>query len=290
MRHIWTACFLVASCGPTLAQSWPPWADEGYGRRTYRPWSYEGWNDRPQYRHSPEFDQERRVRPQGKHDEATGGDVRDGGPRPEIKPIAPAIVSFNYDYPVGSILIDTGARRLYYVLDGKRAYQYTISVGREGFSWTGTEKISRKQAWPDWYPPAEMRERDRGLPVKMTGGLKNPLGAMALYLGNTLYRIHGTNDANSLGRAQSSGCFRMLNSNVLHLSALADVGTSVTVVRSLGRGMEVARGLDRRQPATRGIEQRRTSLPLDDERDEEWRPRRPPPGYGYPYSYGRHYW
>ena len=182
------------------------------------------------------------MRPQGKHDEATGGDVRDGGPRPEIKPIAPAIVSFNYDYPVGSILIDTGARRLYYVLDGKRAYQYTISVGREGFSWTGTEKISRKQAWPDWYPPVEMRERDRGLPVKMTGGLKNPLGAMALYLGNTLYRIHGTNDANSLGRAQSSGCFRMLNANVLHLSTLADVGTSVTVVRSLAVAWKLREG------------------------------------------------
>jgi len=80
------------------------------------------------------------------------------------------------------MVIDTGGRKLYYVLPDKKAYAYPISVGREGFDWTGTETISRKQAWPDWYPPTEMRERDSSLPEKMTGGLKNPLGAMALYL------------------------------------------------------------------------------------------------------------
>src|SRR5262249_61657416 len=128
-----------------------------------------------------------------------------------------------------------------YVLPEKRAYRYPISVGREGFNWTGTESISRKQAWPDWYPPAEMRERDAKLPEKMTGGLKNPLGAMALYLGDTVYRIHGTNDGKSIGRAASSGCFRMLNAHVLHLASIAQIGTTVNVVASLPRPPEVSR-------------------------------------------------
>jgi lipoprotein-anchoring transpeptidase ErfK/SrfK len=143
------------------------------------------------------------------------------------------MVAFPYGFPVGSIVIDSSTRKLYYVLEGNRAYSYSVAVGRDGFSWTGTENISRKQAWPDWYPPEEMRQRDPKLPEKMTGGIRNPLGAMALYLGKTLYRIHGTNDAKSIGRAQSSGCFRMLNAAVLHLANLVEVGTNVAVVPSL---------------------------------------------------------
>jgi len=143
------------------------------------------------------------------------------------------MVTFPYSFPVGSIVIDSSSRKLYYVLEGNRAFSYSVAVGREGFNWTGTENISRKQAWPDWYPPKEMRQRDPRLPEKMTGGIRNPLGAMALYLGTTLYRIHGTNDAKSIGRAQSSGCFRMLNSDVLHLAELVEIGTSVAVVPSL---------------------------------------------------------
>ena len=100
--------------------------------------------------------------------------------------------------------------------------------------------MSRKQAWPDWHPPAEMRERDPKLPEKMTGGVRNPLGAMALYLGNTLYRIHGTNDVKSIGQAQSSGCFRMLNTEVLHLASVTGVGTPVSVVTSLAAAPEVS--------------------------------------------------
>ena len=130
-------------------------------------------------------------------------------------------------------MIDSEGKRLYFVLPQNTAFAYQISVGREGFNWTGSEAISRKQSWPDWHPPAEMRARDPSLPVKMTGGLKNPLGAMALYLGTTLYRIHGTNDETSLGQAASSGCFRMMNAAVLHLASLADVGTPVHVVQSL---------------------------------------------------------
>jgi lipoprotein-anchoring transpeptidase ErfK/SrfK len=171
-----------------------------------------------------------------------GGDIRQGGGRPTIVPQAPPIVAFTHDYTLNSIVIDVGGRKLYYVLPDGGAYEYAISVGREGFNWTGTEVVSRKQEWPDWHPPAEMRERDRSLPVKMTGGLKNPLGAMALYLGDTLYRIHGTNDAKSIGRAASSGCFRMLNANVLHLASIAEIGTQVTVVGSLPAQPRISSG------------------------------------------------
>ena len=141
-------------------------------------------------------------------------------------------------YPVGSIVIDTKGRQLFLVQSPTEALRYPISVGREGFSWTGAETISRKAEWPDWHPPEEMRWRDPRLPEKMTGGIKNPLGAMALYLGNSLYRIHGTNDATSIGRAASSGCFRMLNGHVVDLAARVDVGTSVQVVHRLPPELE----------------------------------------------------
>jgi lipoprotein-anchoring transpeptidase ErfK/SrfK len=158
----------------------------------------------------------------------------DGGPRPFIAAEAPPVVSLRQSEPAGTIIIDSRGRRLFYVLPGNRAYQYPISVGREGFSWFGTEKISRVADWPDWHPPAEMRQREPGLPKIMYGGLKNPLGARALYLGNSLYRIHGTNDPRSIGLAASSGCFRMMNQHVTHLASLASVGTPVRVVKQYG--------------------------------------------------------
>jgi len=179
----------------------------------------------------------REPREQSRNQQSAGDPTGDGGARPEIAPQAPPIVAFPYNYPAASVVIDTSGRKLYYVLEGGRAYVYPVSVGREGFTWTGSEQISRKQPWPDWYPPEEMRQRDPRLPEKMTGGVRNPLGALALYLGNTLYRIHGTNDAKSIGRAQSSGCFRMMNAAVLHLASLVDVGTRVAVVRSLAHGL-----------------------------------------------------
>lgn len=156
-----------------------------------------------------------------------------GGPRPAIAPKAPETVAFHGSYPVGSIVIDTAARKLYYVKAGGHAFRYPIAVGKAGFTWTGTEQISRKQPWPDWIPPEEMRERKPNLPERMTGGINNPLGAMALYLGNSLYRIHGTSDASSIGTASSSGCIRMHNAHVLHLASMAGVGTQVTVLKSL---------------------------------------------------------
>ena len=164
-----------------------------------------------------------------------------GGPRPNIAPEAPPIVSLAKQEPAGTIIIDSGGRRLYYVLPDNEAYEYPISVGREGFDWTGTEKISRIADWPDWHPPAEMRQREPGLPKKMTGGIKNPLGAKSLYLGNTLYRIHGTNDPRTIGRAASSGCFRMMNEHVIHLAKLARIGTQVRVVANYGGARTAAR-------------------------------------------------
>ncbi|MFT3731587.1 MAG: L,D-transpeptidase [Hyphomicrobium sp.] len=166
-----------------------------------------------------------------------------GGGQPHISAKAPPKVSFRSGYAPGSVIIDTADRRLYYVLTSSTAYSYPIAVGKEGFAWTGTEKISKKVAWPDWIPPAEMRARKPGLPERMSGGVRNPLGAMALYLGNTLYRIHGTNDASSIGTAASSGCIRMTNANVVHLASLADIGTTVYVLKRLPAN--VARLADR---------------------------------------------
>lgn len=179
-----------------------------------------------------------------------------------IAPQAPPVIAFSHDYPANSIVIDTAARKLYYVLGENSAYGYPISVGREGFNWTGAETVSRKQAWPDWHPPTEMRERDPSLPEKMTGGVRNPLGAVALYLGTTLYRIHGTNDAKSIGRAQSSGCFRMLNSAVLHLVSLVEIGTPVVVVSSLPARPQISRAPPASPPAGSAPVQRWQSLPV----------------------------
>ena len=117
------------------------------------------------------------------------------------------------------------------------ALVYPISVGREGFTWTGTETISRIASWPDWHPPAEMRERDPRLPEKMTGGVRNPLGAKALYLGSTLYRIHGTDNERTIGRASSSGCFRMTNGHVVDLASRVSTGTTVIVLDKLPQNL-----------------------------------------------------
>jgi lipoprotein-anchoring transpeptidase ErfK/SrfK len=164
----------------------------------------------------------------------------DGGPRPDIPPQAPQEVPFNAPTAPGTIIIDTSARKLYYITSPGAAFAYPIGVGREGFAWTGSEKVSRVTDWPDWYPPAEMRKRKPELPERMLGGLRNPLGAKAIYLGNTLYRIHGTNDPKSIGKAESSGCFRMLNNHVLHLASLVHEGTQVTIVKSLNSGVVAA--------------------------------------------------
>ena len=143
------------------------------------------------------------------------------------------IVKFKRKLKPGTILIRTSERRLYYVLPGGKAIKYGVGVGRRGFTWRGRKRITRKQEWPSWTPPPEMRAREarrgRILPVTMKGGINNPLGARAMYLGNSLYRIHGTNAAHTIGRAVSSGCIRMLNSEVKDLYSKVRIGTLVIV-------------------------------------------------------------
>ena len=158
-----------------------------------------------------------------------------GGGRPDIAPVAPAQVAFSSGYGAGSIVIDTAGKKLYYVTSSSSAYQYPIAVGKKGFTWSGTKTISKEESWPAWRPPAEMRQRKPNLPEYMAGGVGNPLGAKALYLGSSLYRIHGTNDVSSIGTAASSGCIRMTNGNVLHLAGMAKVGTTVHVLPRLSR-------------------------------------------------------
>lgn len=152
----------------------------------------------------------------------------DGGARPEISPASPSSVSINTGYGAGTIVIDNATRRLYLMQSNTTALSYPVTVGREGFRWKGTETISRVASWPDWRPPAEMRQREPQLPEVMSGGVRNPLGAKALYLGNSLYRIHGTN-SQSVGGASSSGCFRMNNSHVVDLATRVGPGTKVIV-------------------------------------------------------------
>lgn len=159
-------------------------------------------------------------------------ELMSGGPRPPVAPRAPEVRPFPNSEAPGTVIIVNRWCKLYYTLSPTQAYEYPISIGRLGFTWTGTEKVSRMVDWPDWIPPAEMLQRQPELPRKMTGGIDNPLGVRALYLGNTLYRIHGTNDARSIGYAASSGCFRMMNEHVMHLSSLVNIGTHVKVVES----------------------------------------------------------
>jgi len=141
------------------------------------------------------------------------------------------IVRYPTKEPAGSIIVDTRNTYLYYVLGDGQAVRYGIGVGREGFTWSGREKVSRMSEWPDWYPPADMLERQPYLPRMMAGGPGNPLGARALYLGNTLFRIHGTSDASSIGNYVSSGCIRLLNEDIEDLYRRVRVGTRVVVLR-----------------------------------------------------------
>ena len=130
----------------------------------------------------------------------------------------------------GTVVIDTPNTYLYYVLGGGKAVRYGIGVGREGFTWSGVRAIERKAEWPDWIPPAEMLQRHPYLPRFMAGGPGNPLGARAMYIGGTVYRIHGTNAPSTIGRKVSSGCIRMRNEDVIDLYARVNVGTKVVVL------------------------------------------------------------
>ncbi|TYC51556.1 L,D-transpeptidase [Rhodobacterales bacterium] len=142
----------------------------------------------------------------------------------------PTIVEYHGSHKPGTIVIDTNARYLYLVQTDGTARRYGVGVGKPGFEWAGTHKITRKAEWPDWRPPAEMRKRRPDLPTFMAGGPQNPLGARALYLGSTLYRIHGSNQPWTIGHAVSSGCIRMRNEDVTDLYERVGVGTKVYVI------------------------------------------------------------
>ena len=172
--------------------------------------------------------------------EAMYGPLQDGGfliPATPYQQIDPTFYRQRVIDPTGeapgTIIVDNSERRLYHVLGSGIAMKYAVSVGRDGFIWTGSETVTRKTEWPTWTPPEDMRAREakkgKILPVSMKGGLDNPLGSRAIYLGSTIYRIHGTNQPSSLGKAQSSGCIRMANEDVEHLYAQVTTGATVIV-------------------------------------------------------------
>ena len=153
------------------------------------------------------------------------------GPRKELPPnLRRTEVNYPTKEPAGTIIVDTPNTHLYYILGNGRAIRYGVRVGRDGFTWTGVQKITRKAEWPDWHPPTEMIERQPYLPRFMAGGPGNPLGARAMYLGSTVYRIHGTNQPSTIGKFVSSGCIGMLNEDVSDLFERAKVGTRVVVL------------------------------------------------------------
>lgn len=154
--------------------------------------------------------------------------------QPQSRQVAPqflpTVVDYHGKHKPGTIVIDTNARYLYLVQNDGTARRYGVGVGKPGFEWAGSHKVTRKAEWPDWRPPAAMRKRRPELPAFMAGGPENPLGARALYLGSTLYRIHGSNQPWTIGHAVSSGCIRMRNEDVMDLYERVKVGTRVHVI------------------------------------------------------------
>jgi lipoprotein-anchoring transpeptidase ErfK/SrfK len=153
-----------------------------------------------------------------------------GNPKQLAPQFRRQVVPYQTKHPAGTIVIDTPSTFLYYVNGDGTAIRYGIGVGRDGFTWAGVEKVTRMAEWPDWHPPAEMIERQPYLPRFMAGGESNPLGARALYLGKTIYRVHGTNQPSTIGTFVSSGCIRMLNEDVMDLYTRVKVGTKVVVL------------------------------------------------------------
>jgi lipoprotein-anchoring transpeptidase ErfK/SrfK len=152
-----------------------------------------------------------------------------GGSGGGTGPIPRTAVEFPNNYAPGTIIINTRERRLYLIQNSGQALRYGIGVGRDGFRWGGVHRISAKKEWPSWTPPSQMLRRRPDLPRHMVGGPDNPLGARAMYLGSTLYRIHGSNEPETIGHAVSSGCFRMVNDDVIDLYNRVSVGATVIV-------------------------------------------------------------
>ena len=150
-------------------------------------------------------------------------------PRPRSSTIPREIVAYETKLKAGTIIVETSERRLYFVLPDGQAMRYGIGVGRDGFRWSGQHRITRKAEWPGWTPPAAMRKRVPDLPAYMPGGPNNPLGARAIYIGSTLYRLHGTSEPWTIGQAVSSGCIRLTNEDIIDLYDRVKVGATVVV-------------------------------------------------------------
>jgi lipoprotein-anchoring transpeptidase ErfK/SrfK len=157
-------------------------------------------------------------------------EYQDAGQAPADPKYDRQLVDYHGSEAPGTIVIDTPNYFLYLVMEGGKAMRYGIGVGRPGFTWAGVKQVSAMREWPDWYPPAEMLQRRPDLPRYMAGGPDNPLGARALYLGSTLYRIHGSNEPWSIGTSVSSGCIRLRNADVIDLYERVKVGTKVVVI------------------------------------------------------------
>ncbi len=153
-----------------------------------------------------------------------------GKAAPETAPIPREIVNYPTHHAPGTIIVSSAERRLYLVLGDGKALRYGVGVGRPGFEWKGEQRITMKREWPDWRPPAEMLKRRPDLPRHMAGGEDNPLGARAMYLGSSIYRIHGSNEPETIGNAVSSGCIRMTNEDVTDLYERVKVGAKVVVL------------------------------------------------------------
>jgi len=184
------------------------------------------------------------------------GSAQDGAALPAH--LRRQVVDFRTTEAAGTVIIDTPNTYLYYVLGGGKAIRYGIGVGREGFTWSGVQTVARKAEWPDWIPPAEMLARQPYLPRFMAGGPGNPLGARAMYLGGTIYRIHGTNQPSTIGGQVSSGCIRMVNDDVIDLYGRVNVGAKVVVLPAERGADAYARA---RSGSTTSVAANRTSVP-----------------------------
>jgi lipoprotein-anchoring transpeptidase ErfK/SrfK len=149
----------------------------------------------------------------------------------QIQAIPREVVAWKGGYAPGTVVVSTSERRLYYVLGHGQAIRYGVGVGRKGFAWSGVKTVTMKRKWPGWRPPAQMLKRRPDLPRYMPGGMDNPLGARAIYLGSSLYRIHGSNEPETMGAAVSSGCIRMTNKDVIDLADRVKIGAKVVVLR-----------------------------------------------------------
>ena len=204
----------VLSASPVLAAPYDPFGTNsgedyyssdpayGYGRTTDDPYGYP----------------------------ATAGQGYQAAPQAQVAPIPREIVAFEGNYKPGTIVVSTAERRLYFVMPKGEALRYGVGVGRPGFTWSGVKTVTAKKEWPSWTPPAAMIDRRPDLPRYMAGGVENPLGARAMYIGSTEYRIHGSNEPDTIGQAVSSGCIRMTNEDVTDLYERVKVGAKVVVL------------------------------------------------------------